>query len=89
MYTGKRWGRHGKEGHDAFHKLLAEGKQGETKLLPYFRDTLQYEKYDRHGKEGHDALHKLLADGRPGEAKLLLYFRDTLQYEKYGRRIHV
>jgi len=37
----KIYGQHGKKGHDAYHKMLAEGKPEEAALLPYFRDTLQ------------------------------------------------
>jgi len=40
MYTGKRYGKHGKEGHDAYH-ALAEDKPEEASLLPCFQDTLQ------------------------------------------------
>jgi len=32
----EKYGRHGKEGHNAYHKLVAEGKPGEVALLPYF-----------------------------------------------------
>jgi len=79
MYIGKRYGKHGKGGHDAYHKLLAEGKPGEAALTPYFRDTLQSKTYGRHGEEGHDAFHKLLAEGKPGEVALLPYFQNTLK----------
>ena len=66
-YTGKNYGRHGKEGHDAFNKLLAEGKTEEAEKEAYFQDTLQHNKYGRHGKEGHDAFNKLLAEGKTEE----------------------
>jgi hypothetical protein len=59
-YTGKGYGRHGKEGHDAYHQLLAEGKPGEAAMLPYFQDTLQYETYGKHGQEGRDAFEELV-----------------------------
>ena len=85
MYTGKRYGQHGKAGHDAYHALLAEDKQEEASLLPYFQDTLQYEKYSKHGKAGHDAYHALLAEGKQEEASQVPYFQDTLQYKKYGQ----
>jgi len=71
-----------RKGHDAYCKLMAEGKPEEAALLPYFRDTLQYEKYGWHGKEGHDAYCKLVAEGKPGETALLPYFRDTLQHKR-------
>jgi len=80
-----KYGRHGKEGYDAFRKLLAEGKPEEAEKLPYFQDTLRPNKYGRHGKEGYDAFCKLLAEGKPEEAEKLAYFQDTLQHNKYGR----
>jgi len=84
-YTGKKYCRHGKEGHDAFCKLLAEGKPEEAVKLPHFQDTLHHKQYGRHGQEGHDAFCKLLAEGKPGEAAKMPYFQDTLQHKQYGR----
>ena len=55
MYTGKRYGQHGKAGHDAYHALLAEDKTEEALLLPYFQDTFQPKVSGQHGKAGHDA----------------------------------
>ena len=81
----KQHGRHGKEGHDAFHKLLAEGKLEEAVKLAYFQNMLQYAQYGRHGKDMHDAFRKLQAEGKPEEAVKLPYFQDTFQQKQYGR----
>jgi len=80
----EKYGRHGKAGHDEFHKLLAEGKKGEAALLPYFQDTLQHEKYGRHGKEGHDRFIELVEQKTMSLARDTPYCLDTWQYEAYG-----
>ena len=84
MYTGKRYGRHGKEGHNAYHKLLAEGKPGEAAQLPYFQDTLQPKTYGKHGKEGHDAFKELVEKNKMSLARDTPYYQDQWQYEAYG-----
>ena len=86
IYIGKKYGQHGKAGHDEYHALLAEGKPEEVLQMPYFQDTLQHEMYSQHGKAGHYEYHALLAEGKQEEASQLPYLQDTLQYEMYGRQ---
>ena len=78
------YGKHGKEGHDAYHALLAEDKPEEAALMPYFQDKHQYQTCGRHGKVGRDAYHELLAEDKPEEASLMPYFQDTLQPKRTG-----
>jgi len=42
MYTGKRWGRHGKEGRDRFIELVEKNEMSLARDTPYYLDTWQY-----------------------------------------------
>jgi len=45
MYTGKRYGMHGKEGYDEFKELVEKNKMSMARDTPYYQDTWQYEAY--------------------------------------------
>ena len=78
------YGRHGKQGYNAYHKLLTEGKPGEAALLPYFQDTLQPKTYGKHGKQGHDTFKELVEKNKMSLARDTPYYQDQWQYEAYG-----
>jgi len=42
MYTGKRYGKHGKAGYDEFKELVEKNKMSLARDTPYYQDTWQY-----------------------------------------------
>ena len=82
----EKYGRHGKAGHDAYHALLADGKQDEALQLPFSLQRVA--KYGRHGKAGYDEFTELVENDKLSMARDTPYCQDTWQYVAYGSGGH-
>ena len=68
--------------------MLAEVQPEEASQIPYFQDTLQYEKYSQHGKAGCDEFEERVKEGKQIMARGTPYYRDSWQYKAYGSGGH-
>jgi len=73
MYTGKRYGKDGKEGHDAFKELVEKNKMSLARDTPYYQDTWQYEAY---GIGGYARYKEATAKVREHASKILTVQRN-------------